>query len=1066
MLAFDGRIPSCAWGGGEVFPCGLGHAFLTTRGRPAVQAHPKRSIVARSVVPSSTEARPRTNRRAETPSVEGMARIALRVARQIGVAARLLVLFFGSFVLVGCQHLRLPTFDPTGACLFAAKPSSTTLALPCSGAQGCGCFGCLHGLKAKLHHKHQGATGLLPQPAFATPPNPPACPPGGPQQLPADGRVISDPANCSDCADGPPAVLYGDEVLGKRPHKLPKSGKRGSILLSPQQIVAPVGGEVILLTGICGDDGYLQVGKPLEWMMTQDSVGSFIEVGNDAPGMLHKLAKIEQPDKRSGTYAIGVTSTKRSLITRGNRNYGDDVPLDKGQTWLSLSSPNEGVSRVTVLAPESDCWDQRKATATIYWIDARWQFPSAQQVLAGTPVTLSTRVTKAEGNSPARGWNVRYEILNPELALFVAPGAAPGASGSATIDVPVDASGNATAELVPVRLSTGNFASGTAAIRMQIVRPGDRDSMPDLPLGAGQTFVTWSAPQLAIKVAAPPVATFDQPVQVVANVRNSGDQPASNVTVSVALPPGTRVTQADTFARVTPANVTWEIGTIPPRTQLDLYMTLAAQNSSRLNFQARGDASLFAEDTVQIDVFRPSLAIKVTPVASQTAEVGSPVSFDIDVTNTGDRPLNNVNLRAVGDNGMTHAETGSRVIGQSKNDGPLQPGQTWSSAVSFIPLESGRRCVVVEASADGGQQAQAEGCATVINKPISVPGVSAEVAGAQRIATGEQRLYRFRVVNTGMVPLSNVRITVTYDPAMQLVSATEGSDQTRMSQYQIGWTVPSMPPAPDRRSSVLLEGQFVAVRTALQGTFIVTVDSAEGAKASDSLAIEVVQGTSPAAAAPTTPPTAPPTTPPTSIPVNPPMTPAPANPPTLPPVIPPPVIPPPVLAPSGPRPSTTAPAQPGAAPTLPPTLPPTVPAQPNPAAQPGAAAPPAGVSTLSLSLLDRDDPARVGQPIRYSLSLQNQSPQADSAIRLRFRLPPGVELRRVAQRFATGSNAFRREGDMIYLEEIRDLRGGETLDYDIELVSNQPQLIQMTVEGISRLSPGGAFANQATRVVP
>jgi hypothetical protein len=55
---------------------------------------------------------------------------------------------------------------------------------------------------------------------------------------------------------------------------------------------------------------------------------------------------------------------------------------------------------------------------------------------------------------------------------------------------------------------------------------------------------------------------------------------------------------------------------------------------------------------------------------------------------------------------------------------------------------------------------------------------------------------------------------------------------------------------------------------------------------------------------------------------------------------------------------------------------------------------------------------------------------------------------------------------MIYLEEIRDLRGGETLDYDIELVSNQPQLIQLTVEGISRLSPGGAFANQATRVVP
>ena len=44
--------------------------------------------------------------------------------------------------------------------------------------------------------------------------------------------------------------------------------------------------EVVLLSGICGDKGYLQVGEPLEWMLTPESVGTFIQVGDDDPGVL------------------------------------------------------------------------------------------------------------------------------------------------------------------------------------------------------------------------------------------------------------------------------------------------------------------------------------------------------------------------------------------------------------------------------------------------------------------------------------------------------------------------------------------------------------------------------------------------------------------------------------------------------------------------------------------------------------------------------------------------------------------------------------------------------------
>ena len=924
-------------------------------------------------------------------------------------------------ISAGCQQLRLPAIDPTGQGLFAPFPTTTSLALPGCSGEGCACTNCARGVGSCLTNTSARVGTALSQfhrgvanPVFAEPTTPPPCvDPRAVGVLPSFGTAIGSGTPCGDeCRIGPPAVLLGDECHAKMRDclKLPTKGTRGCILLSPQRIVAPVGGEVILMSGVCGTDGYLALGESLEWMLTPESVGTFIEVGDDAPGALHRLAKIEKTDKLSASFARGVTSTKKALITRGNLNPNDDVPLEKGQTWLSISSPTEGTSRVTVLAPDSDCWDQRKATATIYWIDARWQFPGPQQVLAGTPVTLSTRVTRAEGAIPARGWTVRYEIMNPELALF-AP------SNSPVVEAKVDESGNATVELVPTKNATGSFNSGTATIVARVIRPGgERDNMPDLTLGSGQTFVTWSAPQLALRAAAPEIATFDTPVEVVINVQNPGDQPATNVRVNVAIPPGARVTRADSFASISPSNVTWELGAIPPQQQLDLFMSIAAQSPIRLNFEGRGDNGLAAGSTVDINVFRPSLSVQVRPLKNESTPVGDPVTFNIDVTNTGDRALTGVNVRAVGDMEMTHTQTGSRFVGQIKQDGPLQPGQTWSTAATFVPLGSGRRCISVDAMADGGQKTSAESCATVINKAPVVPAVTAQITGRDPIETGAERLFSYNIVNTGQVPLRNVRIVATFDSQLQLISATDGKDTSKLGQFQIVWIVPLMQPG----AAELREGVFVANRPSPRSTMVLTVSSAEGATAEDTF--DFVINASPAAN---------------------PLPPAPG--PSLPPALPPPTIP----NNPAPNPADTR---------LPPAPLPTAPGTTSPTGPIGG--------SLSLSLLDRDDPVRVGQPIRYSLSVRNNSSQIDGAVAIRFRRPPGIEVSRVAQRRAPGAGGFRPDGELVYLDEIRDLRPGEVVDFDIELISNQPQDLELTIEAISRLVPTGTATTQTTRVNP
>ena len=938
-------------------------------------------------------------------------------------------------ILSGCARCRLPAVDPTGAHLFAPLPTTTTLALP--GSAGEGCFGCLHD-KVKSHHERwklhhwSWPKCKFPKPAFPNPADPPKCavpaPGAAPIVAPVDTSepyIPSAPCN-GQCKDGPPAVLYGKECESpKRPakhslhaaharlkqhvfgkHQLPKRGKRGCILLTPQKIVAPVGGEVILLSGICGTDGYLQMGESLEWMLTPDSVGTFIQVGDDAPGFAHRLTGIKKAEKQDPSYARGVTSTKRLLITRGNLDPKDDVQLEKGQTWISISSPTEGTSHVTVLAPESECWDNRKATATIYWIDARWQFPGPQIVPAGTAASLTTRVTRAEGTLPAKGWKVRYEILQPDLATFA------GTNGSSFVEVLVDDGGNATAELIP-----NPGTSGMATIDMQVIRPGGvEDNMPTMALARGQTFVTWSAPQLAIRAGAPEVATFNVPVDVAVNVSNPGDQAVNNVRVTMQIPPGAGAVSRDAFAQNLPSAIVWEIGTIPPQQQLDLFAQVTAQAPTQLTFTARGDGGLVAEDTVRIDVFRPSLSLTVEPVEG-TYEAGKPVTFNVDVKNTGDRPLQNVNLVATGGELMIESESGNRSVRKPKSDGPLRPGQDWLVAATFTPTESGRRCITVEATADGGQRATAESCVTVINPVPPTPALTTTISGVKTRRVGDVMMIRTRVANTGQVTLTNTRATMAFDPQLTPRQATrEGGlvaqlDDSRLGQYLLVWTLASLEPG----QVAVLEAEFVASQAIPRSQVVVTAQSAEGANSQDAFTFEILP---PATLAPSTD---------DDLPALPPVQPTPS-------------------IPGGPAPIPAP--QPGTGQAAPP---PTAPVRSE---------------RLQLSLIARDPVARVNQPIRYRLVAFNDSSAIDGQVAMRFRLPDGVSVSRVVPRGSPELQQLDDVDGVVYLPDIRTMRPGESVDYELVLISNQPQTFDLTVEAVSQRTPGGIAATAKTRVIP
>ncbi len=949
-------------------------------------------------------------------------------------------------MISGCTNLRLPAIDPTGQRIFAPLPQTTGVALPGSAGEG---IGCLRRLTGGL----RAPSFALPTPVFTDPAEPPAClvpetaavPVTAPPAIASTEPCVPSEPCSEECGVGPPAVLYGRECQIRNVLTLPKRGKRGCILLTPQKIVAPVGGEVVLKSGICGTDGYLQVGEPLEWMLTPDSVGTLIQVGDDSPGLLHRLARVSKAEKKDGSYARGVTSTKRTLITRGNLNREDDVQLEKGQTWVTLSSPSEGTSRVTVLAPESDCWDNRKATATIYWVDARWQYPSAQIVAADVPVSLTTRVTRSEGRIPAAGWKVRYELLNPEVALFP--------NGSPVIEVPVDSDGNATAQAVPFK-----GKAGITPVDIQVIRPGGAtDNIPNLTLSRGQTFVTWSAPQLSIEAGAPPVASFNQPVEVYASVKNAGDQPATNVRVVMGIPEGVTATSRDTFAQNTPRAIEWRIDELPPQTQIDLVATVTSKVPARLDFEARADGDLISRDQVVIDVYRPSLSIDVNTDRDRY-ETGDPVTFKVLVENTGERALEDVSIEAIGNSNMVHQGGNGSAVGKKKNDGPLQPGETWPVQVTFVPTDSGRQCVNFTAKSSAGQQAQRESCVTVINPVPPTPAVTVRLDRRQNVKIGpEPAVLRGRVENTGEVALTDLRVTMTHDPQLLLLGATEQDlDKSRLGQYLIAWNIPLLAPGESR----LLEARVRGLQPNPRSQVIMTAKAAEGAGSTDSYTFEIEQGDAPVSGPP---PGRQPSTSPGASPVAPPFSPPSSSDnrtPELPPTRPIPTIPPgaaPIPSPDNDaRPLPTAPDRNLGGGT------PAIPGSPRATATPN----PIRSNQLLLDLASQTNPVRVGDPIRYTLRVTNDRDVADSQVSMRFRLPPGTRLRRVTQTGRPEEGRWQVNQDVIELADIGSMNPGETIYYTLVMESNQPQTYNLLVEAASQQSNRVISASTETTVVP
>lgn len=617
------------------------------------------------------------------------------------------------------------------------------------------------------------------------------------------------------------------------------------VIVSPKVTVAPVGSEIVLVAGVRGGDGYLRTNRRLEWSLAPGGAGHFVAVGKN--GLVDLLlGDFNRPKKVDNTFAVGSTTREYLQLDRGTPTSEDDVCVLRGQGWITLSSPVEGTSHVTVLAPEVHGWEDRTRWATVHWVDAQWCFPPPAINPAGTRHVFTTTVVRQTDQSPCAGWPVRYEIVDGPPAGF-APDGAPMA------EVATDTAGQASVEIFQKEPGPG-----TNKIAIQVVRPavvGDSHGRP-LVIASGGTMKTWTSADLALQIRGPTVAAAAATLSYRIEVSNPGDLPADDVVVSGELPEALAYLQSNPAAEVDRRRFQWRLGPLGPGESRTLELDARATQVGSVTLCADAVAAggLKASDCATATVMAPSVDVKVT--GPEEATVGSQVTFEIVVTNHGQTPATGLTIRDRFDPGLEHAaaeaeESAARKI--ERDLGDLAPGRSQRIGVTFRVTRAGRLCHVVEVTGADGVRASARACLTAVSAttapdgppPGGQPSVTVKKSiidengfpveaptGLLRRSVGQTVRFAIDVANNGSQELRNLTLIDQYDASLTKVGASDGY---REENNELVWTVKSLPAGPPIRFEV----ECRCARAVARATNRATLITQDGTRAEDQAALEI-----------------------------------------------------------------------------------------------------------------------------------------------------------------------------------------------------------------------------------
>jgi uncharacterized repeat protein (TIGR01451 family) len=501
--------------------------------------------------------------------------------------------------------------------------------------------------------------------------------------------------------------------------------------LTPNGIMAPIGSEVVLKAGVADCDGSLLVGRSVEWGVA--GTGQFPELG--APHQVGRFAWPWQgPRRLAANHAVGTTATSESILFSGTPDPNDDVPIYRGESWVTVTSACEGTSLVTAYTPTLENYN--RVTVPIYWVDAQFLFPQSTTAEPGRPHVLTTTVLRRSDNAPLAGWSVRYDV---------ARGASLGYEGGNFVEATTDAAGRASVEVSPVDAGGGTTNVGVSIYRPAVGGPG---GTPPLGLGRGNATITWGTAAPALPSGPPAVIPVTPPPGVFAPQPPPMAEPFSP--------------SAAPYSPYAPSPPPPSLpGGSPPAT---------SPPPSQPNTAAPPP---YTPPPGESTAGRAKLEVGVQLLTDPQVAVGQFARFEVVITNKGDATASRVAIRDAFPPGLRHekAEPGATEI-EFKGVGDIAPNQTKTVPLAFEVTAEGQQCHTATVTAENADPVSKQGCVTGVKPAFQ----SFEIIGPVSRTVGEKAEFKI-VIKNGNLPASNVAVVLKFDPALEPVTSSDPNYQ-------------------------------------------------------------------------------------------------------------------------------------------------------------------------------------------------------------------------------------------------------------------------------------------------
>jgi uncharacterized repeat protein (TIGR01451 family) len=162
--------------------------------------------------------------------------------------------------------------------------------------------------------------------------------------------------------------------------------------------------------------------------------------------------------------------------------------------------------------------------------------------------------------------------------------------------------------------------------------------------------VVAAAPKLSLDVDGPQKRFAGRPGEWKIRVANDGDVPLANVVVRDRLPPELQFEEASDNGQPILGEVTWNLGTLEPRTQRFLMVKAKATQPAPQavqNVVATADPGLSQQAQKALEIVGlGALATNLTSL-ERPLEIGKVEKYQLEITNTGSAAVNGVVVRAI-----------------------------------------------------------------------------------------------------------------------------------------------------------------------------------------------------------------------------------------------------------------------------------------------------------------------------------------------------------------------------------------------------------------------------------